>query len=715
MIPFDKMPYTNFHELNLAYFIVHFREIFAEWETLYNNMVAWREQTDADLTLWKTDTLNAIEDYERDLTDAWDTWKSETALDITDWKNETLDALDAWKTAFQTLFDSTFSNLSQIKTDAEAARDAAVAAQDRAEAAAATLTLDPTLTSPTQAAQAKAVGDIIDNINNALGYTILDQNDRTLIHGIVDAEGKWLIEGIAHLSFQYSVHNLKSIMVTANSTRAAFVSFLASSAEQLESGQTPDFAGDETGRHRIAEGTTETLDVPKNCAYVLFAYKMTNVSEYSPEECRLIFSGGGYDILNSGIEENRSDIDNLTGNVQTLNVATEKMSSEILGMRNLQADKYTYDCTLEPGAIDGSGMNVNTTSHINYSCRTMGYTDTKGAQSMHVEFERSPDAVLPPSANNYYLYINFYDEEQAFISRNGGANVSFVEVNDIPENAKYFRISFTNTRQDDIENYEIDGSAQSTIVSTVLNLNTRIPMNGIVLGDSIAFGLWSYWDGNLRKNADDLYPGDISKTAAPIRISDWFAKYYGISIENIAKRGTGWVADTRHLGNAWEKAQETNFENYDFVALCFGVNDYINKIALGSISDNIIGTVIGNMIHVLEKIYADNPLIKVVVFSPLNTWGQYRDSESSPKVLYGDASTHYALGYDFNGSSYTLQALIDAMESVCDRYDIRHVVMSQGCTINVFNIKDILIDGLHPSQESMKAIASDMYHTMLFR
>lgn len=169
--PFDHYPYTNFHELNLAYFIVHFREIFAEWETLYNNMVSWREQTDADLTLWKTDTLNAIEDYERDLTDAWDSWKAETALDITDWKNETLDALEAWKTAFQTLFNSTFSNLSQIKTDAEAARNAAIAAQNRAEAAAATLTLDPTLTSPTQAALSKAVGDAVEDLNERLEIT----------------------------------------------------------------------------------------------------------------------------------------------------------------------------------------------------------------------------------------------------------------------------------------------------------------------------------------------------------------------------------------------------------------------------------------------------------------------------------------------------------------------------------------------------------------
>lgn len=257
--------------------------------------------------------------------------------------------------------------------------------------------------------------------------------------------------------------------------------------------------------------------------------------------------------------------------------------------------------------------------------------------------------------------------------------------------------------------YDINGNA---VPSELVSLNTKVPSKGIVLGDSIAFGLYSFWDGDQRKNADDLYD-DIDDTAADVRISDWIATYYGIQIDNIAKRGTGWVADTRSLGNAWVKAQATDFSQYDYVALCYGVNDYIQQTTIGTLQANTVGTVIGNMIHTLEKIYDDNPLAKVVIFSPLNTWGQCRSTAQNP-VYYGDVSTHYALGYQMNGG-YTLQQLIDAMESVCDAYDVRHVVMSQGCTINMFNIKDILVDGLHPTEESMKSIASDMYHTMMFR
>lgn len=53
----------------------------------------------------------------------------------------------------------------QAKTDAETAKTDAEAARDRAETAAQTLVLDPTLTSPTQAAQAKAVGDALNTTN----------------------------------------------------------------------------------------------------------------------------------------------------------------------------------------------------------------------------------------------------------------------------------------------------------------------------------------------------------------------------------------------------------------------------------------------------------------------------------------------------------------------------------------------------------------------
>ena len=52
--PYDKYPWLNFQELNLAYFIKHFREIFQQWDQLYHDLLDWKDATDADLAEWKT-------------------------------------------------------------------------------------------------------------------------------------------------------------------------------------------------------------------------------------------------------------------------------------------------------------------------------------------------------------------------------------------------------------------------------------------------------------------------------------------------------------------------------------------------------------------------------------------------------------------------------------------------------------------------------------
>lgn len=110
----DEYPYTNFHELNLDWFIKKFKEIFDEWTELYNTMVSWKNETNSALSEWKTDTEN----------------------DILDWESGIVSDLNDWKDGFETLFNETFSNLTDIKTDAEAARDAAQGyAEDAADSA----------------------------------------------------------------------------------------------------------------------------------------------------------------------------------------------------------------------------------------------------------------------------------------------------------------------------------------------------------------------------------------------------------------------------------------------------------------------------------------------------------------------------------------------------------------------------------------------------
>ena len=135
----DDYPYTNFHELNLDWFIKKFKEIFDEWSELYTTLQNWKESTTQELEEWKTGVETDMREWEEALTSALDEWKETTEEDISGWETGVLSDLNDWKDAFETLFDTTFSNLSDIKTDAEAARDRAEAAAVTAEASAESL------------------------------------------------------------------------------------------------------------------------------------------------------------------------------------------------------------------------------------------------------------------------------------------------------------------------------------------------------------------------------------------------------------------------------------------------------------------------------------------------------------------------------------------------------------------------------------------------
>lgn len=115
--PYDRYPWLNFQELNLAYFIKHFREIFQEWNTLYHDLTEWKDATDQELEEWKTATMAGL-----------DAWKTITEQGLSDWETLTTAALDAWKAAFEAEYEN-------LKEEAEGIRDAAAENQRRAEQA----------------------------------------------------------------------------------------------------------------------------------------------------------------------------------------------------------------------------------------------------------------------------------------------------------------------------------------------------------------------------------------------------------------------------------------------------------------------------------------------------------------------------------------------------------------------------------------------------
>lgn len=244
--------------------------------------------------------------------------------------------------------------------------------------------------------------------------------------------------------------------------------------------------------------------------------------------------------------------------------------------------------------------------------------------------------------------------------------------------------------------------------------DSHIVKKAVFLGDSITHGVYSYYDqdihdDNHRYNGFDIT--DLSDIAMATRyhgIPYYFGLFADCECINIAKRGSGWVQDGRNIGNAYEVASAYDFSDVNFCALCFGINDYINGIAIGDIETMAADTLIGNMSLVLSKIFSDNPLCKVVVYSPYNCWGQVsHGGDYVSDVLYGDESTDYALGFDKGGG--TLQEYIDAIDSVCQYYGVQHVPLSKNNIVNRLTLKNIMIDGLHPSKDSFRALAAEIY------
>jgi hypothetical protein len=121
------------------------------------------------------------------------------------------------------------------------------------------------------------------------------------------------------------------------------------------------------------------------------------------------------------------------------------------------------------------------------------------------------------------------------------------------------------------------------------------------------------------------------------------------------------------------------------------------------------GTIVGNMAICFQQIAKQNPHCKVVCYSPYNAWGQVSvGGDYTSNTLYGDESTRYSLGRK-NSAGYTLQDLIDTIDKVCQWYGIRHVPLSKSNICNLLTIKDIMIDGLHPSREARPYLAAEIF------
>lgn len=232
-------------------------------------------------------------------------------------------------------------------------------------------------------------------------------------------------------------------------------------------------------------------------------------------------------------------------------------------------------------------------------------------------------------------------------------------------------------------------------------------VNWVAFGDSITQKYYSYFneDGTVTTKEsgwDVVYPNAV------VNKNHW-------NVTNKGYGGMGWIMTSTESTTyvAYNRIKEIDFTQYNLVTFAYGVNDWKGNIAMGSLDDAFTydetmtpATVIESMRYCFEYIMSKNPLIKIIVLTPLNCRGY--------SFNYGDDSTCWARGYTGFTNTGTLDEFADKMMEVCDSYGIECIDMTRNSCINKANIVQMLPDGVHPSVECHEMVGIELAKKISF-
>lgn len=360
----------------------------------------------------------------------------------------------------------------------------------------------------------------------------------------------------------------------------------------------------------------------------------------------------------------------------------------------------------EPGALSAAnGAEVNTPASILEKRIRSNFIDL----SLFTEYSRVIQG-------DYEVYTVLYDEDKTKTTAVDWS--SDEEYSRKIKTSKYIRFVLRHQSDTDASISPTEGANLSLAGRYSAGITYRRGKNALFMGDSITYGLYSFYDSqNRRRNSarDSQHPDTSKPEVAPTRISDYISYYSGMDVDNVGVRGTGYVAANSRSAfspnNALGVARHTDYSEYDLVALCYGINDYIQRASIGDVTTRTEGTVIGNLSLTIEKILSDNPLCEVIIYAPLNAWGQVAYNQEV-EYYYGSDETFYAFGQEASSGGLPLSDYILAIKSVADYYGVTCVGWEKSSLVNRVNIKDVLIDGLHPSLDALPILAAEMLALM---
>lgn len=584
----------------------------------------------------------------------------------------------------------------QESIDLVTAVEAAEAAADRAESAAETLELDATLTSPTKAAQAKAVGDALHALKS---FPVLSWD----IGKNINSDG--VLQNNTHMALTkpIPIDTGDVVVRTAQEkdTNNKMLIFYINTYNQdtwtnrikLSYGDIYTIPQNVTkirigfGRASSAEITMTQTDVDTYFSadfytYSLIAKQRTSVAGTSfAENTKIgIYNFGGHSIAPySNMTDAPSDT--FGGGCMIVLPAgsnTVNRLQIIYDLVNLKAYRryLSYNnSTAQYNVGDWAEFDFGTPY---VPSKTLDTSATLLSQNTEVGLYRVGSFAQEPMAT--YISNNDYPDAKfgggwMMVLPSGGNNGICQIVYDVVN-------GYINSRY-------ISGNS----LQNVGEWNAGKGIKWAAIGDSITYGVYSIGASTSAVNQNKCY----AKRVANLIGAEVF--------DNFGVRGLGYINsgnDGETLKDDVIDNQDIDWTNYNLITVALGVNDYYGNRTLGTESDEAWSdTVYGKIRGTIESLMTYNPTCKLIFITPFNM------------AKSGSLSTHWGKGYTKTNIG-TLSDVRDAIIYWCNYYGIEYINETDYSVINDLNIGTLLPDSLHPSADAHALLAKEISKKLNF-
>ncbi len=623
----NRFPYTNNHDANLDYMMTIFENIKNEWHDLYVDLVEWKGTTTLELNTWKTNALAQIEQYETDFRAEIAVWKANTEQDIGVWEQSVLADLGTWRANFETLFATTFSNLTQIKTDAEAARDAAAESADAALESAEQAEASAESVSSALTQIATNTGDISE-----LKTQLTDSNENGLT-----------FRKNVETTFAETVSG--SNAVTAGTSLAntnVFIDYLIPAKTAFKLLVSSDGFAEATGLYVFFKKTDGTLvnmgqlTIGTEKAFSPLDYEVKAISLYI----------GGSSITASGILTMTATV--LYDTVDTMQKYTDTFKNGLVVKTNPSENLFTWWIV---GVLSG------TTGKLvfgNDSIISAGYIPVESGETYTIN---DPEQISANARNAQWVYE--YDTNHNFIKYSA---LGSVETLTVSNTTKYIRLmsqhvgtqSYVIGDYKNFKTFVYKGNEYKPYVSPVPvasyigveNLKYSAadgkPSSNLFAGNAFACGGIGYADGKVTKGSS-LVTTDL----IPTENSVYWMVFNGVS------------GDAQYMFEYDTNKQFIKYTALSYVAGCVILDSNTKYIRIRTQTNGTSG-------YVLKEVDWYNKHL-VISYEPIIRYQSYLPVTNQHTV----SRDFYDTAVDFTGLDYVKKAADEYMDEIeLDAYDL---------------------------------------------